>query len=342
LFVAISFSPIASAGFTSAVTPTFRGGPCSRFAGFEVFSSPYNGANIPDVAGSTDTAVTITQTVPGAILAGAGNIYHMSAPSQFLLADGGVDDVQQVVLQTATLGNSRSIATFTLIYVDLQGQDILLAPTEFVPLAQLPQQRDELYFRWDLSSVAEVVTSFRIEWSASAPNMSFDAALLDVLTQCAPGTPVCAGDGTGTACPCGNNGALTNGCANSVSLNGGRLSSLGIPSLAADSFVLTVAHMPSAPCLYLQGSAAQSAGLGFAFGDGILCVAGNIVRLGVSTNVLGFSLFPATPGTPLSTVGQVATAGTTVVYQAWYRDAVSFCSSATFNLTNGNEVTWVP
>jgi hypothetical protein len=30
------------------------------------------------------------------------------------------------------------------------------------------------------------------------------------------------------------------------------------------------------------------------------------------------------------------------VYQVWYRNASAFCTPATFNLTNGLRVTWVP
>jgi hypothetical protein len=29
-------------------------------------------------------------------------------------------------------------------------------------------------------------------------------------------------------------------------------------------------------------------------------------------------------------------------YQLWYRNAAVFCTTSTFNLTNGIEVSWVP
>ena len=29
-------------------------------------------------------------------------------------------------------------------------------------------------------------------------------------------------------------------------------------------------------------------------------------------------------------------------YQSWYRNAAAFCTSSTFNLTNGVTVTWTP
>src|SRR6185295_18105440 len=41
-----------------------------------------------------------------------------------------------------------------------------------------------------------------------------------------PGTEFCAGDGTGTACPCNNNSASKTGCLNTI-LHGGRLRGIG-------------------------------------------------------------------------------------------------------------------
>jgi hypothetical protein len=35
-------------------------------------------------------------------------------------------------------------------------------------------------------------------------------------------------------------------------------------------------------------------------------------------------------------------AGATRTYQVWYRNAAAFCTSDTFNLTNGLVVTWAP
>jgi hypothetical protein len=29
-------------------------------------------------------------------------------------------------------------------------------------------------------------------------------------------------------------------------------------------------------------------------------------------------------------------------YQLWYRDSVSYCTAATYNLTNGVQVQWMP
>ncbi len=154
-------------------------------------------------------------------------------------------------------------------------------------------------------------------------------------------TTYCAGDGTGSACPCGNEGSAGNGCANSVNASGARLSGAGVASLANDSVVLTGTGMPDSSALYFQGTTQQNGGLGSAFGDGLRCVAGSIVRLGTQSNTGGASQFPGAGDPSVSAKGLVTSAGTRT-YQVWYRNAASFCTPSTFNLTNGIAVSWTP
>src|SRR4029077_9931881 len=52
------------------------------------------------------------------------------------------------------------------------------------------------------------------------------------------GTAFCAGDGSATACPCGNAGGLGRGCGNSTNARGALLFGSGTASLAADTLVL--------------------------------------------------------------------------------------------------------
>lgn len=158
---------------------------------------------------------------------------------------------------------------------------------------------------------------------------------------CASGgtaTAYCLGDGSGTACPCGNVGSAGSGCANSTSSAGARLTGSGSIAVSADTFHLLGQGMPpTSPCLYFQGT--TSSGNGVAFGDGLLCLGGTVTRLGiVSNSSAGTSGFPT--GGHLSTLGGVPVAGGLREYQIWYRDAVTFCTASTFNLTNGLLVAW--
>jgi hypothetical protein len=150
------------------------------------------------------------------------------------------------------------------------------------------------------------------------------------------GTAYCFGDGTGTACPCANSGSTGNGCANSVDANGGNLAGTGSASVTLDTFALQGSHMVSSSCLYFQGTTQVSS----AFGDGLRCAGGTTVRLTQTANVNGASTSPGA-GLPLSVAGGVL-AGDVRNYQVWYRNAGTFCTASTFNLTNGLSVTWLP
>jgi hypothetical protein len=155
-------------------------------------------------------------------------------------------------------------------------------------------------------------------------------------SQCGPtGMPFCFGDGTGTACPCGNNGAPGNGCASSINVNGANLTTSGASSLANDTLVLLGSGMPNSSCLYFQGTTQISA----AFGDGLRCAGGSVVRLSTKTNVGGVSQYPSAGNPPVSVKGAVTSPGTRT-YQTWYRNAAAFCTPSTFNLTNGILITW--
>jgi len=150
---------------------------------------------------------------------------------------------------------------------------------------------------------------------------------------------LCSGDGTGTPCPCGNGGGPGRGCASSVEPTGALLGVSGGASVANDTLVLHGSGMPDSFGLYFQGTSAAAGGAGAAFGDGLRCAGGSVARLGTKQNVAGVSQYPATGDTPISVQGSVA-AGDARVYQVWYRNAATFCTSDTFNLTNGLQLTW--
>jgi hypothetical protein len=152
-------------------------------------------------------------------------------------------------------------------------------------------------------------------------------------------SPFCFGDGTGTACPCGNNGASMHGCGNSVHSTGASLlPTSGIPSTINDTLVLGVNQVPtSATCVFLQGSTAISPAV---FGDGLRCLGGTLKRLAAKTAFLGLASYPQAGDQPISVRGGVPASGGQYSYQVWYRDPASFCTSATYNISNGVLVNW--
>ncbi|MEQ1728367.1 MAG: endonuclease [Vicinamibacterales bacterium] len=148
---------------------------------------------------------------------------------------------------------------------------------------------------------------------------------------CSVGTGYCFGD---SACPCGNLGAASEGCANSLGL-GATLTAMGRASIATDTVVLTGRQMPNSSALYFQGTTQTLT----VFGDGLRCAGGAVIRLGTKTNVSGASQYPEAGDDSISARGQVLAPGTRY-YQCWYRNAAAFCSASTFNLTNAWTINW--
>ncbi len=169
----------------------------------------------------------------------------------------------------------------------------------------------------------------------------------EVLDECeSAGFPYCFGDSTGSACPCdpGQAGNSGSGCRNSVG-ESGRLIAVGNPSVAHDSVSLRATGLlPFATGLFFQGTVPQNAGLGTMFGDGLLCANGVLVRMEIRDASGGAMAFgrdvPTDPA--ISVDGNVPTVGATRYYQVWYRDAANFCTTLTYNLTNGVRVVWSP
>jgi len=101
--------------------------------------------------------------------------------------------------------------------------------------------------------------------------------------------------------------------------------------------------MPStATVLFFQGDAQLNGGLGVPFGDGLRCAGGIVIRLGTKTALSGVASYPEAGDAPISVRGAIPGAGGARYYQAWYRNAASFCTPDPFNLSNGLAATWVP
>ncbi len=165
-------------------------------------------------------------------------------------------------------------------------------------------------------------------------------------------TPFCFGDGSSASgpCPCGNISApSTGGCLNSLG-SPGVLTAFGmgaLPGVASDisgnnRMTLAGSGMPNAMCVYFQGSPVSPV----LFGDGVRCVNNPFqVQLGTRLNVAGASFVGGSPGPAISLQGALNTplpAPVTRAYQCWYRNAAAFCTPATFNMTNGVLITWMP
>ncbi len=148
------------------------------------------------------------------------------------------------------------------------------------------------------------------------------------------------GDGTGTACPCGNDTAvgLEEGCANSL-LHGGTLSVAGTDSASADNFRMIAWNLiPGNPALLFTGPNRLAGGAGLAFGNGLRMVGGFVVRRGIQApNSDGRAVW----GPGLDSVGAWPS-GTAVHFQVWYRDPFHSSCVDVFNLTSGVTIRFKP
>jgi hypothetical protein len=142
-------------------------------------------------------------------------------------------------------------------------------------------------------------------------------------------------------CPCLASAGL-GGCPNSSSASGGRLVPSSSSSISNDTFTLTASNLPPGTAVvFFQGTTHTQSGI--VFGDGAMCAGGSIVRLALEFAPTGATQVPDAGDVALSIAGTIPGPGAQRAYQAFYRDASpGFCTSATFNLTNGARTRWQP
>ena len=151
------------------------------------------------------------------------------------------------------------------------------------------------------------------------------------------GTPFC--NGSGGACPCGNDAAqiLPSGCVNSTT-SAASLVAQGDASASASTVALiAVGAVPNLPGVFFSGENMVGGGAGVAFGDGLRCAGFNAVRLQVTGSDPSGN---AISSVNIATVGGVS-AGDERNYQYWYREVAAggVCGNS-HNLTNGVNIVW--
>jgi hypothetical protein len=183
-------------------------------------------------------------------------------------------------------------------------------------------------FTVDTASIGEIGFSFHV--LTPLPIVSF-----------------CWADGAGAPCPCANPPSGSGrGCDNSASTGGASLTGAGLPSLGADTLVLTTAgEKPTANSVVLQGVSTLSAPA--VFGQGLRCFTGTLKRLYLHAAAAGSITVPSGSDPAISVrsaaLGDMISAGQYRYYGVYYRDPIVLggCPSAsTFNITNQLAVLW--
>jgi hypothetical protein len=157
-----------------------------------------------------------------------------------------------------------------------------------------------------------------------------------------PAFTFCAGDGIQLSCPCGNVGDPGRGCANSFDARGALIQAGGTPSVSADTLTITASEVSPAFVTFFSSPVPGHQGGLAEFGDGVRCIASSITRIQGGWPVNGVTTIPLAGGAPVSTQMLVLAPGDRRCIQALYRDAPSFCTPATFNVSNGLMLTWRP
>lgn len=199
-------------------------------------------------------------------------------------------------------------------------------------VCEIDRDRDGVY---DEAFVTDGLLASGLQLGTGFGVATYDDARFDdwAVRGLEPGVAYCQGDAG--VCPCGN-GSAAGGCRSSAG-TGAELSGVGEALVGADTLVLRVASAPpGTPGLFFGAAqAASEVGGPFLFGDGLRCVSGAVVRLGVElTDAAG----AAQTGAPISLL-EGLTAGITRHYQFWYRDPAGPCGQG-FNTSNAYRVAW--
>jgi hypothetical protein len=198
--------------------------------------------------------------------------------------------------------------------------------------------------RVDLSAFAGTAVQVQFKFIPDLVFSFFGWCIDDIEIVDEPGVVACV---AGPACPCftqWNHPALANtsedsgGCKHPGQVEA-RLFGNGVQSVSADSVELVVHDLPlQTVVVYLQGAPSSST----PFGDGRMCMTGPLRRLAVRSVSSQADAYPHAGEAGIALVGSVPPAGGTRAYQVAYRDAQSWCTPATFTISNSYVVGWRP
>jgi hypothetical protein len=324
-----------------AIVPASGGGNLVVFSSF----GESEGGRITQ-AGALVTDYNTSQNATGADFDSAGNLWIASG----IVANGG-SVLKRLDLATGAVLQSVPIVGTTSRIVDLAfdpNTGACYCLLEATPtLIEVSLTTGAIVSTTDLSAFLSYTNNvaggfdFRPDgatlYFAIGQALSTSATIISVTREF--DRTVCDGAGP-VACPCGNAGLPGRGCANSAVAGGTLLDGINAASVNLDSFILLANGLPpTSTCLFFQGTTNPTATV---FGDGLRCVAGSIIRLGLATASSGDAHYPGTGDPDISVRGLIPAAGGQRYYQAWYRNAASFCTTSTFNVSNAIAVHWGP
>ena len=329
------------AAFTSSYVAPFHGAPCTEYSAFESFTQAWNAPNFPDDPATTSPDTALVQLVQGAIITPQGNIDHLTLPPSFVLSDSVPADLQEVVFQLCILLNQFNWTSVVLEYTDAGGTLHSIAPNSSVQLVFL-MGREERVIRWDLSAVPDVILAYQIRFSAQFPSTTLDAIKLDTRFACQPGIVFCAGDGTGAACPCAQRAApAAVARTRSRRAAGARSDGHGLRRRTTRSCSRRRRCRRRRRCCSSRARRRSRAAPACRSATACAAPAGTRAA-GLEDDGRRRGLVRARRRDRSRHLGprRDPSGGATRSYQGWYRNAAAYCTSATFNLSNGLRIDW--
>ncbi len=202
--------------------------------------------------------------------------------------------------------------------------------TEHYPLTAWAGQTIHLRFRfW----AGDYVSNWGLGWFVD------DVQILDIAE---PAVAQCLGDGSYRPCPCNNQGGAGRGCASSFNPLGARMVASGAPYVFTDTLLLAADGVSNAATTFFQGTDYQFWPGGNFGGDGLTCMNGPFLRIATVAATGGVVSYPTPSAPSISVRGGLPPVGGTRYYAARYRNALTFCTANTFNVTNSLAVVWRP
>ncbi len=301
----------ASAEFTFEVPPSWRGAPQTEFSGWESFTVPFGGGNVPDLAMTTSDDALLEQGMPGGILTSTGNIYHPASSPTFVISDSVPGDLISVSLQVRVFGTPLLTHSPELRFLSSTGQTVTVPHTSYVALGTA-QGAEEYKFTWDLCPEIETVQAYEVFFEGAGPHVSLDRVHLDTRF-----------DGR-----CGGRVGI-NYCVSQVNSSGmpASIAAVGSDLVSDNELELTVSNLPLNEFGYFLVGESQGLILNPGGSAGNLCLSGALGRFnhaslignsGVSGGFMvdvDISRIPTNPA-------QSVIAGQSWRFQCWYRDGL--------------------
>lgn len=187
-----SLTSVASAAFVNPLVPSWRGEAATSYLYWESFTSALRGTNAPQTSTGVWSA-NLTNSLPGAVIAGSGNMYGAGGAMAITVAGSGATDTMSAfVLNLSTAGSEINYAGVTLALTLAGGaiETVAFDAYEIRFINTIPGFGNQINvaYTWDLGEYATTsITDWNLNFAGSVANLSLDAVSVDIQSVPTPG-----------------------------------------------------------------------------------------------------------------------------------------------------------